>query len=92
MGLQKYRFDQVDGPEPNGSIALRTVWMGGPSLAGVRNCPSDDYEGVRTVYITGEPDTYYSTPAAVSIKGKTVRGWVGYDPRTGFYFSANKGG
>lgn len=75
MGIQRYRFDKTGEPQPNGAIPLYTVWMGGPSLAGIRNCPCDD--GVRrTVYIMAEADTYFTQPAAVAVNGRTRRGFV----------------
>ena len=75
MGLQKYRFDITGEPEPNGSIELRTDWLGGPSLAGVRNCPCPDGKP-RMVYVRGEPDTMFTIPAACSIKGKRQSGYL----------------
>lgn len=78
MGLQKYRFDITNEPEPNGSIELRTEWLGGPSLAGVRNCPCSD--GVaRMVFVQGEADTMFTVPAACSIKGKRQKGNLTHD-------------
>lgn len=78
MGLQKYRFDGQDEPDANGAVRLYSVWMGGQPTAGVRNCPCGEY-GRRTVYTTGEPDTYFSIPAAISVKGKRISGWLGYE-------------
>ena len=75
MGLQKYRADETGLTCPNGAIPVYSRWMFGPSLALIRNCPCSD--GIRrTVYIQGEPDTFFSQPAAVSIRGKRVRGFV----------------
>lgn len=76
MGVQKFRFDKTGEPAPNGAIPLYAVWMGGDSLAGIRNCPCDDH-GTRTVYVTGEPDTFFSQPAAIQVKGRRVTGWIG---------------
>ena len=97
MGIQKYRFDTTGTQETNGSIPLYTQWMGGPSLAGIRNCPCDD-GARRTVYITGEPDTWFSLPAAVSVKGKRRKGFVTVatvdnmdtGDRQGFTFTFNR--
>lgn len=48
------------------------------SIAAVQNCQCED--GVRrTVYATGEPDTFFSIPARVSVKGKTVAGYLTTD-------------
>lgn len=75
MGIQKYRFDTIGTTEPNGSIPLHTDWIGGPSLAGIRQCPCSD-GATRTVYVQGEPDTWFSIPAACMIKGKRRNGYV----------------
>lgn len=74
MGIQKYRADIVGDPDKNGAIPYYTKWVGGPSLALIRNCPTPF--GTRTVYIQGEPDTFFSQPAACVVKGKTVHGYI----------------
>jgi len=77
MGLQKYRADESDAPDANGAVAHYARWMGGPTLAKIVNCPVA--RGVmppRTVFITAEPDTYFSQPAACTYRGRTVRGFV----------------
>lgn len=89
MGLQKYRFDRDGEAESNGSVPVYTDWMGGPSLAGVRQCPCEGY-GTRTVYIQGEPDTYFSQPAAIGAKGKRVKGFITYETGTGFTFTPER--
>jgi hypothetical protein len=76
MGVQKYRFDKIGEPAANGAVPLYTEWMGGPSLAGIRNCPCGDY-GARTAYVTGEADTWFSVPAAIQVKRKRITGWIG---------------
>jgi len=88
MGLQKFRFDKEGTKHPNGSIELITQWMGGPTLAGVKNCPTEF--GPRMVYITGEPDTFFSIPASCKYKGKTYKGFVTSD-ETGLVFHVYKG-
>jgi hypothetical protein len=75
MGLQKYRFDGKDAPDANGAVRLYSTWMGGRTTAGVRNCPCGDY-GRRTVYTTGEPDTWFSIPAAIMVRRKRINGWI----------------
>jgi len=75
MGLQKYRAD-ISEPQSDGSIQWSTRWIGGPSLSKIENCRIEGSELRRTVYTTGEPDTYFSQPAACQVKGKTVRGYV----------------
>jgi len=77
MGLQKYRADSAGEPYPNGAVPWFTEWMGGPTLALFRDCPTPF--GPRTVYVTGEADTYFSLPAACQFRGRAVRGWVGFD-------------
>jgi hypothetical protein len=37
----------------------------------------------RTVYITGEPDTYFSVPAVCRIGGCRVRGYVSHEDDDG---------
>ena len=74
MGLQKYRADSTGQTCKNGATPWYANWMGGPSLSLVRNCPTP--MGPRTVYISGEPDTFFTIPAACSYKGKAVRGYL----------------
>lgn len=78
MGLQKYRADYAEEPCRNGAVAWRTRWVGGPTLALVRNCPVEgDLLPPRTVYVRGEPDTFFSVPAACRFRGQTITGWLG---------------
>lgn len=53
-------------PDPNGAIAWYT---GGPIslLAKIENCPVED-GGRATVYISGQPDSYFSIPATAWVK------------------------
>jgi hypothetical protein len=74
MSIQKYRADFAHPASANGAIEWFSRWMGGPTLAKVSNCPTPD--GPRTVYITGEPDTYFSVPAACYVGRRYVRGYV----------------
>jgi hypothetical protein len=83
MGLQKYRADRAEPAQPNGAIAWCTHWMGGPSLALVRNCPTPF--GPRTVYVRGEADTFFSIPAACTFRGRTIQGYLTTDD-TGWTF------
>ena len=71
----RYYFDKAHGMGmPNGSIRYLT---GAPfrSLAAVGNCPCADGRR-RMVYATGEPDTFFSVPAATRVKGKWVSGFL----------------
>lgn len=89
VDMQKYRFDKDGDPCKNGAVPVYAHWMGGPSLAGIRNCPTN-VEGVRrTVYILGEPDTFFSIPAACRMFGQRVKGYVGTDEE-GFFFQVTR--
>lgn len=74
MGLQKYRADKRGETQGNGATPYYTLWMGGPSLALIRDCPTP--WGARTVYIRAEADTFFSIPAACTVRGVTVRGYI----------------
>lgn len=87
MGLQKYRADMADPPDPNGAVAWWTKWMGGPTLALIRQCPTP--YGPRTVYVRGEPDT--SIPAACRVGKRTVRGYLTCEDRA-WKFHETQGG
>lgn len=80
MGLQKYRADKAGDKQTNGGTPWYCHWMGGPTLALVRNCKIENASiGPRTVYIRGEADTFFSIPAACTYKGKTITGYVTTD-------------
>lgn len=91
MGIQKYRADTAGPAEANGAVPYYSQWLGGPSLALIRNCPIKGIPeaGHRTVYITGEPDSFFSQPARIQYQGRTVRGWISRD-ESGFTFHANR--
>jgi hypothetical protein len=81
MGLQKYRADAPGELQKNGALPFYTNWIGGPSLALIRNCPIESTVGYilsnRTVYITGEAENYWMRPAVCRGPwGKTIRGYV----------------
>lgn len=80
MGLQKYRVDKTE-TQADGAILGGSVWMGGSPLARINNCRLVTLEGDmrRTVYVTGEPDTWFSIPAVCRLMGCTVRGYVTSD-------------
>jgi hypothetical protein len=40
----------------------------------------------RTVYVTGEPDTYFSIPAVCSVAGCRVRGYLTGDDNGNYVF------
>lgn len=74
---------------PNGSTP---VLSRGPcaQLVGVQHCPCSDGRA-RRVYSIGQPDTYFSAPGKVRVRGKTVTGFVTCD-ESGYKFIANKFG
>ncbi len=84
MGLQKFRADEMDAPDANGAVKCYARWMGGPSLSVIRNCPT--MAGPRTVYIQGEPDTFFSQPAACRVQGKDYRGWITMEDGNIYFF------
>jgi hypothetical protein len=77
MGMQKYRADTAH-TQSDGATCWYANWMGGPSLAKIERCRLIGMAGDMraTVYITGDPDTYFSQPAICSLKGCHVRGYV----------------
>lgn len=105
MGIQKYRADEAGEKCENGSVPWYAKWVGGPSLALVKDCPVElatqvgpawKYEYKReplatpkTVYVTGEAYTWDSLPAACKIKGRTVRGSLSRNEQ-GYIFTAYK--
>jgi hypothetical protein len=73
--MPRYLHDPKSGQQaPNGAITYSTPGAF-RSMARVENCPCDDNVR-RLVYITGEPDSFYSVPAAVRVKGTWVGGFV----------------
>lgn len=88
MGLQKYRADIAGEKQLDGAIPYYTKWIGGPTLALIKNCRITGIDlPPRTVYITGEPETFFSLPAACRHRGKTIRGYVTCQGRE-YYFVA----
>lgn len=74
MGIQKYRNDIPGEVCKNGAHPWYTKWMGGLTLACIRNCPN--IYGARTAYIQAEPDTFFSQPAKIRVRGRTILGYV----------------
>lgn len=90
MGLQKYRADEFGDKQKNGAIPAYAKWMGGPTLSIIRDCPIENGNiAARTVYITGDPDTFFSIPAACRYKGKTIRGYVTTNEDREYVFMVN---
>jgi hypothetical protein len=75
--MQKYRADRSE-TQSDGSVQWFAEWMGGPTLSKIENCRLENLAGElrRTVYITGEADTYFSIPAVCRIQGCRVKGYV----------------
>ena len=60
------------------------IWFGGPSLTYVKGIVCQD--GIRRIYHkTGEPDTWFSMPGYVTVKGNRVKGYLACDDITGEY-------
>jgi hypothetical protein len=62
------------------TVAVNGTWLEGEEFAyphgrETRRCYAE-HEGTRRVVLCGIPDTYFSIPAKVRIKGKVVRGYV----------------
>ncbi len=71
--MQRYRADFSE-TKPDGSIHHYARWMGGPSLAKIANCRIHGADYRLTVYVTGQPYTYFSQPAATRRRGRYVKG------------------
>ena len=75
-----YRIDRfaTNPSDPEQQIGF-TDWIGGPTIAVVRGALVAGTDQRRSARVIGEPDTYFSVPAQVSLGGKTVKGWLGLD-------------
>lgn len=75
--MQKYRAD-TSHKQADGATLWYAEWMGGPTLSKIDNCRLANMAGDmrRTVYITGEPHTFFSLPAVCKLAGCRVRGYV----------------
>ena len=75
--MQKYRADKSKTQSDN-AVLWYANWIGGPTLAKIENCRLANLEGEprRTVYITGDADTYFSIPAVTHYFGKRIKGYV----------------
>lgn len=92
MGLQKYRADQKGDKQKNGATPWYTHWLGGPSLALVRDCPIENTTiSPRVVYVRGEAYTFSALPAACRYRGKTITGYITTDDDGEYIFRAHKG-
>ena len=92
MGLQKYRADKAGEEQRNGGVPYFSKWIGGSSLALIRKCPVENANlSPRTVYALGEPDTFFSIPAACNFRGQTIRGFITIDDNGEYVFRAYRG-
>ena len=69
----------------NGAIGYAP---GGPfdclgPYAKVKNCPVEGIARRYTCYASGYADTYFSTPASTSIKGRIIKGYFTVGDETG---------
>lgn len=78
--MQKYRADYSRKQEDH-AVLWFADWIGGPTLSKIKNCRLHNLEGEprRSVYITGEPDTWFSIPAVTQYYGKRIKGYVTSD-------------
>ncbi len=74
----KYRMDKF-AEQLDGSINAYASWIGGPSLSAILKCRIHLSDKRLSVYISGEPDTYFSIPAYTRCKGKYVKGYITSD-------------
>lgn len=80
---------------PNGSEAILSYGAFAQVIA-INNCMCSDGKK-RKIFRVGVPDTFWTMPGAVKVKGKTVTGYTTYqndlaNETTGYYFYANKFG
>ena len=85
--MQKYRAD-FSTKQGDGAVVWCSRWFGGEPLARINNCRIESMEGGmrRTVYVTGEPDTWFSIPAAIRLQGCYVRGYITSDDAGNYVF------
>ena len=69
-----YRTDREE-TNRHGQVLGYMDWMGGRSISRIKNtvCPDGS---LRTWFRTAEPDTFFSIPGYVHVKGKKVHGYV----------------
>lgn len=77
MGLQKFQATSKGEPMPNGGVPYSSghPWQ---VLSLIKNCIVERVtKPLRTtVYATGHADTAFSIPAACTIKGKYIGGYI----------------
>jgi hypothetical protein len=87
MASLKFRVDREEVNE-HGQIIGFTDWMGGPSLARIKNAVCED-GSLRTAFLTDHPDSFFSIPARVNVGKRSVAGFVTQEDGL-FKFIANK--
>jgi len=81
----KYRVDR-EITDDDGAVVGYADWMGGPSIARIRNCRWNLAGDPRVnVFVQGEPDTWFSIPAVTYAFGRRIRGYLTSDD-DGFLF------
>lgn len=82
--MQKYRAD-VSVKQADGATIWFAKWRRGLAIAKIENCQIMGLEGGmrRTVYITGELDTFFSAPAVCMLGSCRMRGYVNQDDDDG---------
>lgn len=71
MASLKYRID-TEEENQHGQVIGYTLWMAGKTLARIRNCRHGDR--TVTAYITGEPTTFWTTPARINVGKRSITG------------------
>lgn len=79
--MSLYRIDRYETNPADPAQSLGYCdWMGGPTLSNIKGCLVGGEPGVRrAARITGEPNTAFSQPAQIRLKGKTVPGFITAD-------------
>lgn len=86
-----YRIDRYETNEHDPLQQLGYAdWMGGPTLSNVRGAIVAGTAERRSARVTGEADTWFSVPAQVKLKGRTIKGWLGSEDGI-YYFHPYKG-
>ena len=85
--MQKYRAD-IARRQSDGATLWFADCIGGPLLlTKIENCRLNLAGDMRhTVYIKGEPDTFFSQPAVCRIHGCRVKGYVTKDDDNNLIF------
>lgn len=78
--------------QKNGGIPEYENDLGRKTLVRVRSCVIENREiSPRTVYVRGNPDMWFSTPASCRVKGKTITGYLTGDDNGELVFRVHTG-